>query len=197
LSEIVQLGGRIETGGMITLPNNTTTTFVGMDDVIKEWWNGLLRDLGVVADIGLGFVPVVETLYDIFQVVSGYSLAGKLSPEEKLIVVGAALTPLPGASGGVAKAVKEALEKGGRHSGLLKEYAKRSPKEIEKALRSYEKQVAIHKEKIANPAKFAKNWDGMTNTERAGLLTKWQKDLIRNQELADIMQYLLKIKGGQ
>jgi hypothetical protein len=109
LSEIVQLGGRIETGGMITLPNNTTTTFVGMDDVIKEWWNGLLRDLGVVADIGLGFVPVVETLYDAFCAVSGYSLSGKLTDFEKALVVGALLAPVPGASGGTAKGVKNVV----------------------------------------------------------------------------------------
>jgi hypothetical protein len=66
----------------------------------------------------------------------------------------------------------------------------RSPGEILSAMKSHEATVAEHVQKLATPAKFAKGWDLMTDRERAGLINKWQKDLRRNQDLADIMRGL-------
>ena len=91
----------------------------------------------------------------------------------------------------------QVAKEGGRHSGLLKEYAGRNTREIQKAVRGFERQVAAHKQKIANPAKFAEKWKSMSAKEQQGLLRKWQKDLQRNQELADVMKGLLKEIGGQ
>lgn len=93
------------------------------------------------------------------------------------------------------KGAYEIAKEGGRHSGLLEQYAGKSTREIQKALGSYEKQVALHKEKLANPAKFAERWKTMSAKERQGLLRKWENDAQRNQELADIMKGLLE--GGQ
>lgn len=55
--------------------------------------------------------------------------------------------------------------------------------------------MAIHQEKLANPAKFAENWDKMTTQAQEGLLKHWQKEVKIHQELTEIMQYLLQAKG--
>ena len=57
---------------------------------------------------------------------------------------------------------------GGKHAGTLKNYAGRSATEIQKAVRSYESQVALHQQKIANPAQFAERWGQMTVQEQVG-----------------------------
>jgi RHS repeat-associated protein len=92
-------------------------------------------------------------------------------------------------SGEVNVAYRTALA-GGKHAGSLRNYAGRSPAEIQKAIGGYERQVALHQQKIANPAKFAERWGQMNARERAGLLKKWQSDLARNQELANVLRGL-------
>ncbi|MHB1002532.1 MAG: RHS repeat-associated core domain-containing protein, partial [Thermoleophilia bacterium] len=95
------------------------------------------------------------------------------------------------AAQGGNSAYQTALQ-GGRHSGTLSNYANRSTAEIEKAMTSYEHQVLLHSQKIANPASYAQQWGQMAANERAGLILKWQKDLANNQELADVMRGLLE-----
>jgi RHS repeat-associated protein len=51
----------------------------------------------------------------------------------------------------------EIAKAGGKHAGLLGTYAGRPVPEIERALASYERQVAIHKEKLANSAGAVEN----------------------------------------
>jgi len=94
---------------------------------------------------------------------------------------------------GVNVAYETALA-GGRHAGTLRNYAGRSLAEIEKGVIGYERQVALHAEKIANPARFAQRWEQMTPQQQAGLVAKWQKDLARNQELANVLRGLAKAK---
>jgi RHS repeat-associated protein len=93
-----------------------------------------------------------------------------------------------------AKRVKSAYEiaaAGGKHSGTLRNYAGRSAAEIRKGIRSYDRQVALHRQKIANPAQFAERWGQMSAQEQAGLLNKWASDAARNQELANVLRGLL------
>jgi len=99
--------------------------------------------------------------------------------------------------GAVAKAANTAYETavaGGKHAGTLRNYAGRSVAEIQKAIGSYLKQVAIHGQKMANPAQFAERWGQMSAQEQAGLLFKWGLDAARNQELADVLRGLLETK---
>ena len=95
-------------------------------------------------------------------------------------------------AGGGAKSAHEIATAGGRHAGFLKNYAGKSTAEIEKAIRSYERQVALHQQKITNPAQFAERWGEMTAKEQAGLIRHWQQDIVRNQELADVLRGLLR-----
>jgi RHS repeat-associated protein len=46
----------------------------------------------------------------------------------------------------------EIAKAGGKHSGFLRNYANKTRAEIERAIKSLERQMAIHRDKIANPA---------------------------------------------
>ena len=99
-----------------------------------------------------------------------------------------------GATGEEVNAAYEAARAGGRHAGTLRNYAGRSTGEIQRAIASYERQAALHGEKIANPARYAEHWGQMTPQEQAGLIRYWQKEASRYKELADVLRGLL---GGQ
>ena len=107
-------------------------------------------------------------------------------------------TTLTGAAGasralaGRAGGAFEAAAGGGRHSGLLRNYAGRSPGEIGRAVRSLESRAAQHLDKIANPARHAENWANLSAREQAGLLRKWQQDAARLAEQADVLRGLLR-----
>lgn len=100
-------------------------------------------------------------------------------------------TETPPATKSANPAYEEALA-GGRHAGTLRNYARRSIAEIRKAIEGYERQVALHKQKIANPAQFAEDWERMSAQQQAGLIKHWQEDIDRNQALADVLRGLLQ-----
>ncbi len=85
----------------------------------------------------------------------------------------------------------EIAKAGGRHAGLLQIYQGKSAGEIERALRSYERQVDLHRQKLMNPKQFVRDWARKSAHVREGLLRHWQEDLTRNQELAEVMRGLL------
>jgi hypothetical protein len=86
----------------------------------------------------------------------------------------------------------EVAKQGGRHAGLLRIYQGKSVEEIQRALRSYERQVALHQQKMRSPETFVQDWGRRSPRAQQGLLRHWQQDLIRNQELADIMRGILQ-----
>ena len=86
---------------------------------------------------------------------------------------------------------------GGRHAGLLRTYERKSTAEIQRALRSYERQVELHRQKIHSPDQFVQDWGTLRSHVQSGLLRHWQEDVVRNQELAEIMRGLLRARGIQ
>ena len=86
---------------------------------------------------------------------------------------------------------------GGRHAGLLRVYQEKSAAEIQRALRSYERQVELHRQKIHSPEQFVQDWGTQHAHAQRGLLRHWQEDMVRNQELAEIMRGLLRERGIQ
>jgi hypothetical protein len=98
--------------------------------------------------------------------------------------------PATGTTGG--NPAYQTARAGGRHAGTLANYAGRSTAEIQKAIESYERQVALHEQKIADPSRFADRWERMTAMEREGLIRHWQQDIARNKELADVLRGLLE-----
>lgn len=91
----------------------------------------------------------------------------------------------------------EVARSGGRHAGLLRLYQEKSTAEIRRALRSYDRQVAQHRQKIHHPEEFVPDWDKKHPRVQQGLLRHWQEDIVRNQELADVMRGILQERGIQ
>ena len=89
----------------------------------------------------------------------------------------------------------EVAKQGGRHAGLLRIYQGKSVEEIRRALRSYERQAALHRQKMSSPETFIQDWVTKSPRAQQGLLRHWQQDLTRNQELADIMRGILQERG--
>ena len=91
----------------------------------------------------------------------------------------------------------EIAKAGGRHADLLRIYQGRNLAEIQRALRSYERQGDLHRQKLNNPEKFVKDWTQRSPQTRQGLLRHWQEDLMRNRELAEVMRGILQERGIQ
>jgi hypothetical protein len=78
----------------------------------------------------------------------------------------------------------------------LKNYAGKSPVELQKGIASIERQIAEHEAKIANPEKFIEGWSALDPRQQQALITKkWPSDIQRQSEQLDILKGLLG--GGQ
>jgi hypothetical protein len=69
----------------------------------------------------------------------------------------------------------EIARAGGRHAGLLRTYQTKSTAEIQRALRSYERQVALHRQKLQSPEQFIQEWDQKSPRVQEALLRHWQE----------------------
>jgi hypothetical protein len=99
-----------------------------------------------------------------------------------------------GASAG-AKAVKGATEiaqEGGRHAGQLQQFLKQTPDQLQRTVRSFDKQIAKHEGWIANPASKVSNFSQLRPEHQQNLLHHWKQDIARHQELRSIAQDVLK-----
>lgn len=70
-------------------------------------------------------------------------------------------------------------------------------KKLEKSIASHTAQVEEHQDKIKNPAKYDKGWDLKDSRQKEGLLRKWEKDLRRNAEQAEIEIEVWKERFGK
>jgi hypothetical protein len=98
-------------------------------------------------------------------------------------------------AGQAAQGAFAAAKAGGRHAGTIKNYAARPADELQKAVRGYEKQVNIHRDKIINPEDYVTDWGSLDPARQARLQQKWEEDMIRNKELAEIMRQMLCERG--
>jgi len=82
---------------------------------------------------------------------------------------------------------------GGKHSPHLKMYSKRTVKEVEKGIRSYQKQIELHENKIKNPERFIPEWNDLDPRQREALVSKkWNEDIKRLKEQKEILECILK-----
>ncbi len=96
------------------------------------------------------------------------------------------------ASKPTTNAYDEALA-GGRHAGFAENYAGRSTDEIERAIRSLQKQADDHLEWIENPYQHVPDFDKLDPRQQQALVTeKWPSDIQRLQEQIDILQGVLE-----
>ncbi len=90
----------------------------------------------------------------------------------------------------------ENAKAGNRHAGVYKDALIKTQNHLLKSIRSHEKQVEIHMDKIAHPEKYVPDWGSKTFQERSGLLRKWNKDAQRNSEQAEIEKGTYKERFG-
>jgi hypothetical protein len=81
---------------------------------------------------------------------------------------------------------------GGRHKGWAKEMAKRSTTELQRGIRSLEKEIKLHEAKINNPRQHTNNWDSMRPEQQQSLLKRWPQDIARQQEQKNILEVILR-----
>lgn len=80
-----------------------------------------------------------------------------------------------------------------RHGGFYDTYKNKPDKELSKAIKSYEKQILIHKEKIANPVKYYPDWESLYPKRKTALLEKlWPDEILNLTEEKQILEEILK-----
>jgi tetratricopeptide (TPR) repeat protein len=78
------------------------------------------------------------------------------------------------------------------HVKMVRDYLDKPAKEIQKGIRSYEKQIALHQEKISNPSKFIPHWDKLHPERQHALINKkWPAEIQCYSEQRDILQSIL------
>jgi hypothetical protein len=57
--------------------------------------------------------------------------------------------------------------------------------------------VELHRQKLRHPEQGVEDWDSKPPRVQRGLLRHWQEDVVRSQELAEVMRGLLRERGVQ
>jgi len=82
---------------------------------------------------------------------------------------------------------------GGKHCKWMYEYFNKPEREIKKGIKSIEKQIIEHQDKILNPEKHYSNWDNIKPLQKEDLINnKWNKDIQRQKEQKQILECILK-----
>lgn len=82
--------------------------------------------------------------------------------------------------------VYEKAKKGGAHSGTYKALQDMDDKQVLKSIKSFDKNVLEHEEKIKNPSMHVSNWEGRSDQYKQGIIRKWKKDIERNRQQGEI-----------
>lgn len=80
----------------------------------------------------------------------------------------------------------ELAKEGYRHGGVYVDAVNATKPQLRKSIIHHTEQVIRHYEKINNPTAFISDWDSKDERYKRGLLHKWEKDLKRNAEQAQI-----------
>jgi hypothetical protein len=88
-----------------------------------------------------------------------------------------------------------AAKSGGKHAPIIDLYGGKTPKEILKGINSYEKQIALHQDKIMNPSKYYPDWNKLDPRRRQALIDKiWPAEIQCSAEQMNILQTILEQK---
>ena len=63
-----------------------------------------------------------------------------------------------------------------------KDLENQSSTSLRKGIRSLNKEVEIHKEKLKNPKNYDENWENKTEKQKEGLLKHWRKEINNHEE---------------
>jgi hypothetical protein len=92
----------------------------------------------------------------------------------------------------VTRGAYEAAKAGGRHGGFLENYAAKSTREIQSAIRSMEENIAKHREWLRNPESKIPDFRKLDPRQQEALLNrKWPGDIQRAEEQIDVLRGIL------
>ena len=97
--------------------------------------------------------------------------------------------------GEVVKAAKAGKKHG--HGGVFFDAQDKSKKELQKSIISHVSQVETHNDKLKHPEKYVLDWEKKDPRYQQGLLKKWEKDMRRNAEQAEIELAVFEERFGQ
>jgi hypothetical protein len=84
---------------------------------------------------------------------------------------------------------------GGKHALFLKNSLNYTRKQLQKGILSFDKQISLHQNKIANPNKYIEGWDQLDPRQQIALINKkWPSDIERLTEQRDILHDVLQAK---
>lgn len=92
----------------------------------------------------------------------------------------------------VTKGAAQIAREGGRHSGQLKQFLKRTPEQLQKSIRSFDKKVTQHEGGIKDSTSKVKNFNSLSKEHQGNLIHHWGQDISRAKELKSIAQDVLK-----
>lgn len=85
---------------------------------------------------------------------------------------------------------------GKRHKDIYTDAVNHKKNSLQKSIASHISQVERHADKIKNPSAYDVNWDTKTQQQKNGLLHKWEKDMKRNAEQAEVEIAVWKERFG-
>ena len=191
--------------------------------ITHEVYDGVTEQLSIVSSavgyvsekIGSDYSPFEKDPREAFQesVAAGHEKIDEVfatnqaelySPEAKEVKdkLTTGMLPPPGGFSNIAKNGKPLSQayitarNGGKHAPLIRRYKDVSTKEIQKSIRSYEKQIVKHQDKIANPPKHCPDWDNFhPNRQKALVNDVWPKEIINFQEEKEVLTNILDLRG--
>lgn len=83
-----------------------------------------------------------------------------------------------------------------KHAGIYNDAFNKSQARLNKSINSHLLQVDEHLDKLNNPQSYDVGWNNKTAKQKQGLLRKWQKDMIRNAEQAEIERRIFNERFG-
>ena len=80
-----------------------------------------------------------------------------------------------------------------RHEGFAKQVASQGPIQLAKSIRSLEKQISNHEDKLRNPIKYQPNWNSFSQDRQNNELNHWATEIRNFTEQIEIIN---KVKKG-
>jgi len=86
--------------------------------------------------------------------------------------------------------------KGEKHYGTYNQMQGMSDAQLDKAIKSHERNIKEHKDKIANPEKYNNGWESKTDVHKKNQLAKWEREVKVFTEQRDIGAAVQRERSG-
>ena len=76
-----------------------------------------------------------------------------------------------------------------------KNYSGWGTREMKKSIRSHQKTIALHEDKIRNPEKYVPGWNNLNDIRRKQIINGWKKEIFNYSRDISIIEESLKKRG--